>query len=130
MAREEILIVDDNPQNLKLARVVLEREGYLVRAARSAEEALGLMNASAPRLILMDLQLPDLDGLSLTRRLKRDPRHRAIIVIALTAHAMKGDEQRAFAAGCDAYLAKPVDIDNLAAMVAAHLSRPPRSLTP
>ena len=125
MAHEEILIVDDHPQNLKLARVVLEREGYLVRAAKDAEEALHMLASFKPRLILMDLQLPGLDGLSLTRRVKADPTLRNILVIALTAYAMKGDEEKAFAAGCDGYLAKPVDIDNLAAMVAAHLARGP-----
>ena len=122
----EILIVDDNPQNLKLARVVLEHEGYRVRTATNGDEALRLVDACKPRLILMDLQLPGLDGLSLTRQLKADPVNRDIQVIALTAYAMKGDEERARAAGCDGYLAKPVDIDNLAAMVGASLARAAR----
>jgi CheY-like chemotaxis protein len=128
MPHEEILIVDDNPQNLKLARVVLEHAGYSVRTAQDAEEALRMLQRSKPHLILMDVQLPGLDGLSLTRRLKADPAYRDTVIIALTAYAMKTDEERALAAGCDEYLAKPVDIDTLAAMVAAHLHRQRRSI--
>ena len=123
MAHEPILIVDDNPQNLKLARVVLSGEGYLVRTAQDAEEALQCLRAFTPRLILMDLQLPGLDGLSLTRQLKADPATRDIVIIAFTAYAMKGDEERALSAGCDRYLTKPVDIAHLAAAVADALAR-------
>ena len=129
MPGEQILIVDDNPQNLKLARVVLEREGYFVRTAHDAEEAMRLLQTSIPHLILMDVQLPGLDGLSLTRRLREDPAYRGIAILALTAYAMKGDEEKALAAGCDGYLAKPVDIDTLSALVAAHIQRT-RSVTP
>jgi two-component system, cell cycle response regulator DivK len=118
---DEILVVDDNPQNLKLARVVLAREGHVVRTARDAEEALQIIQRFPPRLILMDLQLPGLDGFSLTRQLKTDAAFRDIVVIALTANAMKGDEERALAAGCDAYLAKPIDIDDLVLTVRRHL---------
>ena len=125
----EILIVDDNPQNLKLARVVLEREGYAVRTANDAHAALQLLESSVPRLILMDLQLPGLDGLSLTTRLKNDPRYAQVTVIALTAYAMKGDEEKALAAGCDGYLAKPVDIDTLVRMVADCLARQGHPIT-
>jgi two-component system, cell cycle response regulator DivK len=124
MAHEEILIVDDHPQNLKLARVVLAGEGYRVRTARDAEEALQMIQALPPRLILMDIQLPGLSGLSVTRRLKADPAYRDIIIIALTAYAMKGDEEKVLAAGCDGYLAKPIDTDALAGIVAAYLARP------
>jgi CheY-like chemotaxis protein len=120
---EPILIVDDNPQNLKLARVILLAEGYEVRTASDAEEALALLESFTPRLILMDLQLPQMDGLELTRRLKADPTRRAIVVLALTAYAMKGDDDRAFAAGCDAYMSKPIDTDALPKVVAELLAR-------
>jgi len=124
MALDPVLIVDDNPQNLKLARVILAAEGYEVKTAIDAEDALRILEWFTPRLILMDLQLPRMDGLELTRRLKADPARREIIIIALTAYAMKGDDQKAFAAGCDGYISKPVDIDGLARVVAEHLARP------
>ncbi len=122
MAGEPILIVDDNPVNLKLARVTLAIEGYDVRGAAAAEEALVLLASFRPRLILMDLQLPGMDGLTFTRRLKADPATRGIIILALTAYAMKGDEDKARAAGCDDYITKPIDTRTLPRVVAAHLS--------
>ena len=88
-----------------------------------AEDALRILELFSPRLILMDLQLPRMDGLELTRRLKADPARRAIIIIALTAYAMKGDDRKAFAAGCDGYISKPIDIDALPRVVAEHLAR-------
>jgi CheY-like chemotaxis protein len=122
MAREPVLIVDDNPQNLKLAKVILAAEGYEVKTAIDAEDALRILESFMPCLILMDLQLPRMDGLELTRRLKADPARRAIIIIALTAYAMKGDDQKAFAAGCDGYMSKPIDIDALPRVVAEYLA--------
>jgi len=122
MAGESILVVDDNAQNLKLARVMLRAEGYEVRTAVDAEEALELLAGYTPDLIFMDIQLPGMDGLELTRRLKGDPARREILVIALTAYAMKGDRERALAAGCDGYLAKPIDIEALSTTVSAMLS--------
>jgi CheY-like chemotaxis protein len=121
MARKLILIVDDNEQNLKLTKVILTIEGYEVRTAFDAEEALRILESFTPHLILMDMQLPRMDGLELTRQLKADPARRGIIVIALTASAMKGDEKKAYAAGCDDYLSKPIDIDVLARIVAEQL---------
>src|SRR3569832_1072122 len=103
MAGETILIVDDTPVNLKLTRNLLVNEGYKVLTAASAEEALALLRGYRPQLILADIQLPGIDGLEMTRRIKRDPSTSEIIVVALTAFAMKGDEQRAIEAGCDAY---------------------------
>lgn len=100
-APARILVVDDNPQNLKLARVLLVAEGYDVHTAVDAEDALLRLDGIAPQIILMDLQLPRMDGLELTRRLKADERHRHIIVIAVTAYAMKGDAEKAATAGCD-----------------------------
>ena len=123
MAGEALLIVDDNPTNLKLARVLLSGEGYEVRTANDAEEALQMLPTFRPRLILMDIQLPGIDGLELTRRLKQDPERRDIVIIALTAYAMKGDEEKAFAAGCDGYVTKPIDPDRLLATIEQHLVR-------
>lgn len=126
MAGEAILVVDDNPQNLKLVRVLLAIEGYDVRTAVDAEQAVTVLSAFDPRLILMDVQLPGMDGLTLTRRLKADSVHRDIVIVALTAYAMKGDEERALAAGCDGYIAKPIDTVSLTATIAALLASAPR----
>jgi CheY-like chemotaxis protein len=117
-----ILIVDDNAANLKLARVILAAEGYDVHTANDAEEALRALTTTTPRLILMDIQLPDMDGLELTRRLKADPRYRDLIIVALTAYAMKGDEEKARSAGCDGYVTKPIDPETLASIVAGFLT--------
>jgi CheY-like chemotaxis protein len=121
VAGETILIVDDNPLNLKLARVVLSLERFDVRTATDAEEALLLLKDVHPHLILMDIQLPGLDGLELTRRLKKDPATRDIIIVAITAYAMKGDEERALSAGCDGYVPKPINTQTLPATVASYL---------
>jgi len=118
---EPVLVVDDNPQNLKLVRVLLASEGYDVRAAADAEEALCILEEFSPRVILMDIQLPGMDGLTLTRRLKADPAHRDIVIIALTAYAMKGDDLKAIEAGCDDYVAKPIDVDALPRLIRRHL---------
>ncbi len=124
MASERILIVDDNPTNLKLVRVLLAGEGYEVRTAVDADDALAQLADFQPRLILMDLQLPGMDGLTLTRRLKQDPATRGIAILALTSYAMKGDEEKALAAGCDGYITKPIDPDDFSAIVNRHLSPP------
>jgi len=121
MAGEPLLIVDDNPVNLKLVRVLLQMEGYDVRTAEDAEEALRVLATFRPRLILMDLQLPGMDGLELTRRLKADPATRDMIVVAVTAYAMKGDDEKARAAGCDGYVTKPIDTQALPRLVEAYL---------
>jgi two-component system, cell cycle response regulator DivK len=125
MASGEILIVDDNPVNLKLIRVLLLTEGYTVRTAADAEEALAVLKSFSPSLILMDVQLPGMDGLELTRRLKANPATRDIIVVALTAYAMKGDAEKAAMAGADGYLSKPVDTRTLPAVIASYLERAP-----
>jgi two-component system, cell cycle response regulator DivK len=122
MAGESILIVDDNPVNLKLARVLLAAEGYDVRTAIAAEQALEVLREFRPRLILMDIQLPCMDGLELTRRLKADPRMLGVVIVALTAYAMKGDQERVLAAGCDGYIGKPIDTRRLPQLVAEYLA--------
>ena len=117
-----ILVVDDHSLNLKLTKLLLEQEGYVVQTAADAERALDVLHTFSPRLILMDLQLPGMDGFELTRRLKRDAATRDVIIVALTAYAMTGDEQRALESGCDGYLAKPVDTRTLASQVAGYLN--------
>ena len=125
MPGAEILIVDDNPVNLKLAHLLLAGEGHHVRTAADAEEALELLKVYRPRLILMDIQLPGMDRLELTRRLKADPTTRDITVLGLTAYAMKGDEQKAVAAGCDGYITKPIDTRRLPGVVSGYLGNAP-----
>ena len=122
MAGSRVLVVDDNLSNLKLIEYLLRAKGYDVATALDAESALSAVRAHAPRLVLMDLQLPGIDGLELTRRLKQDPETRHIVILAVTAYAMKGDEQRARDAGCDGYITKPIDTRKLPALVAAALA--------
>jgi len=120
MAAETILVIDDNPANLKLVRVLLTLEGYQILTATDAESALAIIHASLPRLILMDLQLPGMDGLTLTRRLKSSSATRDIPIIALTSYAMKGDEDKADEAGCDGYITKPIDTRALPVLLARY----------
>ena len=116
-----ILIVDDNPVNLKLATDVLEMEGYAVEKAVDAEQAQEMLKSATPDLILMDIALPGMDGLTLTRKLKADERLKDVPVVAMTAFAMKGDEQKALDAGCNGYITKPIDTRKLPQQVAAYL---------
>ncbi|HYQ26242.1 MAG TPA: response regulator [Polyangiaceae bacterium] len=118
-----ILIVEDNPANMKLSIFVLEQAGYRVLTAIDAELGLTLAREQHPDLIMMDVQLPGMDGLAATALLKQDEATRQIPVIALTALAMKGDEARIREAGCDAYIAKPMRYQEVLATVAAHLDR-------
>lgn len=122
MSKGIILVVEDNPMNLKLMRFLLRSHGYDIRAAVNAAQAEEELARSLPDLILMDIQLPDIDGLTLTRKLKADPKTRAIAVVAVTAYAMKADEARAYEAGVDAYLTKPIDKDALIDIVECHLA--------
>jgi CheY-like chemotaxis protein len=115
---KRILVVDDNPRNLKLAFDVLEDAGYEVIEAVDAEEAQSMIDRNLPDLILMDIALPGMDGLTLTRKIKANERTKHIRIIALTAFAMKGDDQKALAAGCDGYITKPIDIHQLLVQVA------------
>ena len=121
MPGETILIVDDNEMNLRLLSMLLLKRGYAVQTASDGEEALVRVRAAKPALILMDLQLPGIDGLQLTRELKGDPALRDIIVVAVTSYAMKGDREKALAAGCDGYATKPIDTRALPAEIAARL---------
>jgi two-component system, cell cycle response regulator DivK len=125
MAGEPILIVDDNPMNLKVARVMLQVAGYEVRIATDAAEALTMLQTFRPRLILMDLQMPGMDGYALTRQLKADPATSDIVILAVTAYAMKGDEQKAYEAGCQMYITKPIDTRSLPETIAQFLAGRP-----
>jgi len=120
-----ILIVEDNPDNMLLTVMLLESVGHTVLSAVDAEAGLALAGAELPGLILMDIQLPGMDGLEATAWLKRDAATRAIPVIALTALAMKGDEERIRAAGCDGYIAKPIGSQDFLATIAAQLAAAP-----
>lgn len=111
------LIVDDNAINLDLVAFILEIDGFEVAAARDAQEFDEVLARRRPDIVLMDVQLPGMDGLTLTRRLKADPLTARIPVIAVTAYAMKGDEARMRDAGCDGYLSKPIDTANFAQQV-------------
>jgi two-component system, cell cycle response regulator DivK len=119
-----ILIVEDNVTNMKLSTFLLESADYTVLAATNAESGLTLAREERPDLILMDIQLPGMDGLEATTLLKADEATRRIPVIALTALAMKGDEERILAAGCDGYIAKPLDYKDFLARIKARLATP------
>jgi CheY-like chemotaxis protein len=116
-----ILVVEDNPANQMLAEAVLQGHGYLVHLAASAMEALASLEVGRPDLILMDIQLPGQDGLSLTRQLKANPAYASIPVVAVTAHAMVGDRQLSLDAGCVGHITKPFDTQMLGEQVAAVL---------
>jgi len=122
MNGEPILIVDDDPMSIKLIRALLTGEGYVICAAESADEALAALDTFHPRLVLMDLQLSDVDGLELTRRFRANPSLHETRIVALTAYAMKGDEQKALSAGCDGYITKPISTAALPAMIRGFLN--------
>ncbi len=121
MTREVVLVVDDHPPNLVLLEHLLVEAEFEVRTAVDAPTALAAIAAEVPRLILMDLQLPGMDGFALTRKLKDDPATRHILIVAVTSYAMSGDDQRAREAGCDGYLAKPIDTTKFADQIRAYL---------
>ena len=121
MAR--ILIIEDNQANMKLASLLLHNAGHTVLCAVDAETGLTLARAEQPDLILMDIQLPGMDGLAATALLKKNPATAAIPIIALTAMAMKEDQEKTRAAGCDAYIAKPLRYQELYAAIDALLAR-------
>jgi two-component system cell cycle response regulator DivK len=118
-----ILVIEDNPTNMTLAVFLLQSAGHTVLSATDAEAGLTLAREAHPTLILMDIQLPGMDGLQATALLKGDEATRTIPVIALTALAMKGDEERIRAAGCDGYIAKPMRYQEFLATIAEHLAR-------
>ena len=121
MSNRHVLVVDDNPTNLKLVSDLLDWFGYRVSTAMDAGQALEAIRRKAPDLILMDIGLPDMDGLTLARLLKTDEKTKQIRIVAVTACAMKGDEQKALEAGCDAYIAKPIHTRTLRSQLAQGL---------
>ena len=121
----DVLIIEDNRQNLELAQFLLEEAGHSVRSAGDARSARAELERLVPDLVLMDMQLPGTDGLELVAELRGDPRFRALPIVALTAHALRGDRERFLAGGCDGYIAKPIDVATFALQVEA-LMPPPR----
>ncbi len=121
MTNEPILIVDDNPMNLKLEKRLLEVEGYQVLTARNADETLRLLERFQPKLILMDFQLPGMDGLELTKKVRENPGSKNAVILMVTSYDQQGDEARAKAAGCDGYLTKPLDTKVLPSVIAEYL---------
>jgi two-component system cell cycle response regulator DivK len=128
MADKSILVVDDVPVNLKLTDILLRREGFKVHTSSDAEQALALLRGFHPDLMLVDIELPGMDGFSLTRRIKENPSTKDIVVIALSARASSGDDQKAYAAGCDGYITKPIDSATLVSSIRGHLNRQPGNL--
>ena len=122
MAAERVLIVDDNPYNVKLARRLLVSEGFDVRNATAPDDVFEIATNWAPQLILMDLQLPGMDGLTLTRRLRTNPAHAATVIVAFSALISPADERLALDAGFDGYIAKPIDTRQFGSMVRRHLA--------
>jgi len=115
---KKILIVEDNPQNMRLVEMALSAESYFLLEATNGEEALEIAKKERPDLIIMDVQLPKMSGLEVTRRLREIPEFTQTPIVAITAYAMKGDEEKALDAGCNAYLSKPIrarDLPNLVA---------------
>ena len=120
MTGERILVVEDNEKNMKLFRDVLDASGYRTLEAKTGGEAVEMTTTHAPDLVLMDIQLPDIDGVQALQRLRNDDRTASIPILALTAQAMQGDRERFLAAGFDGYISKPVNVRELIATVRRH----------
>jgi len=115
---KRVLVVEDNEMNMQLVEFLLEKGGYEIVKAASGEEALAVARSEKPvDLILMDIHLPGIDGLSVVQELKRDERTRRVPILALTAHAMRGDKDRFLQAGCDGYISKPIDVKTFLAAI-------------
>ncbi len=117
MKIEEILVVEDNEQNLELVEYLLEEEGITVRSALDADQARAELEKAIPDLILMDMQLPGIDGLTLVQEIRGQNPTLTLPIIALTAHAMRGDRERFLAGGCDGYIPKPIDAANFISQI-------------
>ena len=125
----KVLIVEDNPMNMRLIEMILKSDDYLLLKATDGEEALAIAAIDHPDLVLMDIRLPKLNGLEVAKRLKKNAQLSHIPIIALTAHAMKGDEEKAIEAGCDSYVSKPIDTRELPRLVADMLLPRQRKLS-
>jgi CheY-like chemotaxis protein len=123
MADKRILLVEDNPMNRRVAEFLLKAQGYIVYEAKDGQEAYDLAKKHLPDLILMDLQLPGVDGFATTRAIKQNASTQNIPIVALSAYAMSGDADRAIEAGCDGYITKPIDPDEFPKTVASFLER-------
>ncbi len=121
MNTPDVLIVDDNPVNLELASVVLRCDGLQVTLAEDAASALRQITHARPRLVLMDIQMPGVDGLTVITQLRADAAFNDLVIVAFTAYAMKGDRERLLAAGCNGYLSKPIEVATFAAQVRSYL---------
>jgi len=123
---KKILIVEDNPQSMRVVLMALKPHGYTLLQAADGEEALKIVASRNPALIIMDIQLPGMNGLEVTRRLRQMPAFSSVPIIAVTAYAMKGDEEKAIEVGCNAYLPKPINTRQLPGMIAEMLQRKKR----
>ena len=123
MAKATILYVEDNPENRLLVRRVLMAEGYEVIEASNATEAMATLRTQRPDLILMDINMPEVDGYTLTMRIKTMPEFQTVPIIALTANVMRGDRERSLEAGCDGYIQKPIDIDTIVSNIERYLRK-------
>ncbi len=123
MTGERVLVVEDNEKNMKLFRDVLDASGYRTLEATTGDDAIAMASEHTPDLVLMDIQLPDLDGVQALQRLRADPRTASIPIVALTAQAMQGDRERFLAAGFDGYMSKPVNVRELIGAVRKHCDR-------
>jgi two-component system cell cycle response regulator DivK len=123
MLNEPVLIIDDNPLNLKLMKRLLEAEQYQPLTAKNAEETMLLLERFHPRLILIDFQMPDLDGVELTKKIRSNPKNQDVIIVMVTSYDQKGEEAKARAAGCDDYIVKPIDTQALSGLIAQLLRR-------
>src|SRR5262245_16151084 len=124
MSGRKILVVEDNDMNMQLVEFLLEEGGYDIMKATSGEEALEVTrdsNGAPPDLILMDIHLPGMDGLSVVRAMKEEPRTSNVPILALTAHAMRGDKDRFLEAGCDGYISKPIDVKTFISSIERYL---------
>jgi CheY-like chemotaxis protein len=122
MSSARVLVVEDNDMNMQLVEYLLEEGGYSIVKATSGEEALSIARGGDPvDLILMDIHLPGIDGLSVVREMKMEPRTRAVPILALTAHAMRGDRDRFLEAGCDGYISKPIDVKTFLSSIRTYL---------
>ena len=119
----KILVIEDNDRNRKLVKILLEASKYSVIEAQTGEEALKYLQDDKPDLILLDIQLPKMDGLTLVKKLRADQEMKDIPIVALTAYAMKGDKERMLEAGCDAYVSKPIDTRELPVIIANLLEK-------
>jgi two-component system cell cycle response regulator DivK len=125
MAQSTVLYIEDNPENRLLVKRVLEAEGYKIVEADSGTDGLTKAETMRPDLILMDINLPEMDGYELTRRLKQMRHLNGVPVVAMTANVMKGDREKTLAAGCDGYIQKPIDVDQLPVQIAHFLQALP-----